>query len=113
MLKNASAIPQTSKSKKTAVGYMRVRTPMQSEDGLSLDAQRAAIVSYCNAHNLELLNIYQDVESGGEPWLALLAQRVPIEQIGFALRAGVCKRSAQIIGHRGIVAGRRSTTAPS
>jgi DNA invertase Pin-like site-specific DNA recombinase len=37
---------------------------MQAEDGLSLDAQRAAITAYCNTHDLRLMRIFEDVESG-------------------------------------------------
>jgi DNA invertase Pin-like site-specific DNA recombinase len=48
-----------------AVGYVRVSTDMQAADGLSLDAQRAAIKSYCESVGLHLLQIHEDVESGG------------------------------------------------
>lgn len=51
---------------RTAVGYVRVSTDMQANDGLSLDAQRAAIVSYCSSNELQLVQIFQDVESGGK-----------------------------------------------
>ncbi len=50
---------------RTAVGYVRVSTDMQAADGLSLDAQRAAIKSYCESVGLHLLQIHEDVESGG------------------------------------------------
>ena len=50
---------------RTAVGYIRVSTDMQAADGLSLDAQRAAIQSYCESVGLGLLQIHEDVESGG------------------------------------------------
>lgn len=63
-------LPQPSHSKsdsrKIAVGYVRVSTTMQAEDGLSLDAQRAAITAYCQAHSLRLSRIYEDVESGAK-----------------------------------------------
>jgi DNA invertase Pin-like site-specific DNA recombinase len=39
---------------------------MQAEDGLSLDAQRAAITAYCTAHGFHLIRIYTDVESGAK-----------------------------------------------
>ncbi|HMU40179.1 MAG TPA: recombinase family protein [Pseudomonadota bacterium] len=50
---------------RTAVGYIRVSTDMQAADGLSLSAQRAAIKSYCESVGLRLLQIHEDVESGG------------------------------------------------
>ncbi len=49
-----------------AVGYVRVSTDMQATDGLSLDAQTAAIEQYCAAHGYTLLKIYRDVISGGK-----------------------------------------------
>lgn len=49
-----------------AVGYIRVSTDMQAADGLSLDAQQAAIQSYCTMHGIKLLRICKDVLSGGK-----------------------------------------------
>ena len=49
-----------------AVGYVRVSTDMQAADGLSLDAQTAAIEQYCAAHGYTLLKICKDVISGGK-----------------------------------------------
>ena len=49
-----------------AVGYVRVSTDMQATDGLSLDAQTAAIEQYCAAHGYTLLKICKDVISGGK-----------------------------------------------
>lgn len=67
---SASTLPQSERAKpdsrKVAVGYVRVSTSMQAEDGLSLDAQRAAITAYCTTHNLRLSRIYEDVESGAK-----------------------------------------------
>lgn len=60
--------------KRSAVGYVRVSTTMQADDGLSLDAQREAIKSYCAAHNLILKGIYTDIESGGKEDRKGLAQ---------------------------------------
>jgi len=56
------------------VGYVRVSTDMQAADGLSLDAQRAAIKSYCESVGLHLLQIHEDVESGGRADRKGLAQ---------------------------------------
>lgn len=55
-----------SKSFRTAVGYIRVSTDMQATEGLSLDAQKCAIEAYCKTHELRLVHIYQDVESGSK-----------------------------------------------
>ena len=49
-----------------AVGYVRVSTYMQAAEGLSLDAQAAAIENYCTMHGLKLVRIYQDAMSGGK-----------------------------------------------
>ena len=47
-----------------AVGYIRVSTDMQAADGLSLDAQTAAIEQYSSLHGLKLQSICKDVISG-------------------------------------------------
>ena len=49
-----------------AVGYVRVSTEMQAADGLSLDAQTAAIEQYCSMQGLRLVEIHRDVLSGGK-----------------------------------------------
>jgi len=49
-----------------AVGYVRVSTDMQAADGLSLDAQTAAIEQYTSLHGLKLQSIYKDVISGAK-----------------------------------------------
>lgn len=49
-----------------AVGYVRVSTDMQAADGLSLDAQTAAIEQYCAAHGYQLTRVCKDVISGAK-----------------------------------------------
>ncbi len=49
-----------------AVGYICVSTDMQAADGLSLDAQTAAIEQYCAMQGLKLVQIHKDVLSGGK-----------------------------------------------
>lgn len=49
-----------------AVGYIRVSTDMQASDGLSLDAQTAAIEQYCASQGLQLVRICKDVISGAK-----------------------------------------------
>jgi DNA invertase Pin-like site-specific DNA recombinase len=42
------------------IGYSRVSSEDQAANGVSLDAQRHRIESYCEAHNLRLLSIEKD-----------------------------------------------------
>jgi site-specific DNA recombinase len=42
------------------VGYVRVSTEKQAEEGVSLDAQRAKITAYCVAMDLDLVTIVED-----------------------------------------------------
>ena len=47
-----------------AVGYVRVSTDMQAVEGMSLEAQTAAIEHYCAAQGFRLVRICRDVMSG-------------------------------------------------
>ena len=49
-----------------AIGYVRVSTDMQASEGISLEAQQAAIEQYCSLHGLKLVAICKDVLSGGK-----------------------------------------------
>ena len=42
------------------VGYCRVSTEMQADEGYSLDAQREDITQYCNLYKMELVEIVSD-----------------------------------------------------
>ena len=64
--KNSAPYIVPNSGNRKAVGYIRVSTQMQAEDGLSLDAQTVAIKAYCSAHGLKLQRIYSDIESGGK-----------------------------------------------
>ena len=48
-----------------AVGYVRVSTSDQAENGLSLPLQREAITRYCQQNSLKLLKIYEDPGRSG------------------------------------------------
>jgi len=48
------------KTAKIAIGYVRVSTARQADEGVSLDAQRAKIAAYCDLHGLELGIIHAD-----------------------------------------------------
>ena len=47
-----------------AVGYIRVSTTGQGENGSSLELQRRAIETYSHAMNYKLIEIFEDVASG-------------------------------------------------
>lgn len=49
---------------KRAIGYVRVSTKEQGQNGFGLPAQRDAIEQYCEANNLDLLTVIPDVMSG-------------------------------------------------
>ena len=51
---------------KKAVGYTRVSTTEQAQEGLSLAAQEARIRAYCTAKVWELLRVYQDAGISGK-----------------------------------------------
>lgn len=51
---------------KKAVGYIRVSTTEQAQEGLSLAAQEARIRAYCTAKGWDLLRIYQDAGISGK-----------------------------------------------
>ena len=76
-------ITQSDFARRRAVGYIRVSTDMQAADGLSLDAQTAAIQRYCEMQGLRLVQIHKDVLSGGK------AERPGLQEALRALHCGV------------------------
>jgi DNA invertase Pin-like site-specific DNA recombinase len=52
------------KAASLVVGYVRVSTDIQAQEGVSLDAQRERIRAYCSAHGLKLVSICVDELSG-------------------------------------------------
>lgn len=69
-----------------AIGYTRVSTTEQAQDGAGLAAQEYAIRSECERRGWELLDIYTDTCSGGTPWEQRQLLRTAITEIeaGFA-----------------------------
>lgn len=52
--------------RRKVVGYCRVSTDQQAEQGISLDAQRQQIVSYCNRNDLDLIDVVVDGGQSGK-----------------------------------------------
>ena len=50
---------------KQAIGYIRVSTEKQANEGVSLEAQEAKIVSWCKANDYELVEIFKDAGVSG------------------------------------------------
>jgi len=48
-----------------AVGYVRVSTQGQADDGVSLESQKAKIRAFCDLHDYELTGIYEDAGISG------------------------------------------------
>ncbi len=67
-----------------AIGYVRVSTVMQVNDGFSLEAQESKIISECEKNNLFLRSIYIDKGiSGGS-----LDKRLALEELRKELKEG-------------------------
>jgi DNA invertase Pin-like site-specific DNA recombinase len=60
------------------IGYLRVSTVRQKDEGYSLEAQRQAIERYCQAHGYELLALEEESESAvkARPVFQRLFQKV-------------------------------------
>jgi DNA invertase Pin-like site-specific DNA recombinase len=58
-------------ARRQAWGVIRCSTKMQADSGLGLEAQRRKIVAYCEANDLDLVAIREDVaKSGARTWKA-------------------------------------------
>lgn len=48
-----------------AIGYIRVSTQGQADEGVSLEAQRAKIEAWCNLNDAELVAVFEDAGVSG------------------------------------------------
>ena len=69
-------------SVRTAVGYIRVSTDMQASEGISLEAQHAAIRQHCELHGLRLPKGLSGCSVGRESAEARLADALRALQHG-------------------------------
>jgi site-specific DNA recombinase len=51
---------------KKAIGYIRVSTEQQADEGISLATQRAKIEAWCKLNDYELVTIYEDAGISGK-----------------------------------------------
>lgn len=51
---------------KQAIGYVRVSTEQQANEGVSLEAQKAKIAAWCAAHDYELVQVFVDAGISGK-----------------------------------------------
>ena len=49
-----------------AIGYIRVSTEQQVDEGVSLEAQKAKIVAWCKANDYDLANVFMDAGISGK-----------------------------------------------
>jgi len=56
----ASSSPDSGRALTRVVGYVRVSTERQADEGVSLDAQRSKLRAHCMAHDLELVAVESD-----------------------------------------------------
>jgi len=51
---------------KKAIGYIRVSTEQQADEGISLETQRSKITAWCELNDYELVAIYEDAGISGK-----------------------------------------------
>ncbi len=56
---------QASDQPRAAVGYIRVSTTRQAENGVSLETQRTKIKQWCALHEYKLVGIFEDLACSG------------------------------------------------
>ncbi|MCP4988022.1 MAG: recombinase family protein [Colwellia sp.] len=70
-----------------AIGYIRVSTQGQVDEGVSLEQQQAKIEAWCHANDYELVTVFQDAGLSGKALTGRtgLADALEATQKGFAL----------------------------
>ncbi len=72
-------------SKQRAVGYIRVSTAAQANEGVSLEAQETRIRAYCELQGMELIEVIVDAGESGKslnrPGVQLLLEKVNCKQV--------------------------------
>lgn len=66
MLSNRQAQTNEVKAMKQAIGYIRVSTEQQADEGVSLAAQKAKIAAWCEVNEYELVTVHVDAGISGK-----------------------------------------------
>jgi len=66
MIRKSKPVEKTTEKAFKIVGYVRVSSQGQAENGISLEAQRAKIKQYAELNDAELINIYADEGISGK-----------------------------------------------
>jgi DNA invertase Pin-like site-specific DNA recombinase len=87
---------------KPAVAYLRVSTRNQGISGLGIDAQRAAVESYCQSTGHELIDEFLEIESGARSSRPILREAIDRAKATHSLlviaRLDRLSRSSRFIG---------------
>ena len=67
---------------KQAIGYIRVSTEQQADEGVSLEAQKAKIAAWCELNDYELVGIYEDAGVSGKNIKNRPQLQAALEQMG-------------------------------
>jgi DNA invertase Pin-like site-specific DNA recombinase len=62
---------------KNAITYLRVSTRRQGASGLGIDAQRAAVETFCRDHGYRVVEEFKEIESGRHSDRPVCATRSP------------------------------------
>jgi len=66
---------------KQAIGYIRVSTEQQADEGVSLVSQRAKIEAWCELNDYELTAIYEDVGISGKTIIKRPQLQIALKEI--------------------------------
>ena len=66
MITYISTNQQGKSTMKTAIGYIRVSTEQQADEGVSLEAQKAKIAAWCEINDYQLAQVYVDAGISGK-----------------------------------------------
>ena len=80
-----------------AIGYIRVSTERQADEGVSLEAQKARIAAWCAANEYELVAVHVDAGISGKSMdkrqglqqAMATIKNVPVAEVPFEFTAGV------------------------